>query len=57
MSGESITILPFDPREHEAILTAVHAIHFTSADSAVKRTSYIDWLLSNPTVGSIYLAA
>jgi len=55
--SEVITIEPFDPAENQAILIQVHAAHFTSRDSASKRQSYVPWLLSNPSDGSIYFAA
>lgn len=57
MSSETIEVVPFDPAKNESILAAVHATHFTSRDSAMKRQSYVNWLLSNPSEGSIYLAA
>lgn len=57
MTQEIITIGPFDPAENEEILTSVHARYFTSRDSAVKRQSYVQWLLSNPIGKNIFLAA
>lgn len=38
-------------------MISLHAQHFISPDSELKRGSYIDWLLDNPNEGSIYLAA
>ena len=55
--SEEITVSPFDPDKNEDILLAVHAAHFTGSDSAIKRKSYVHWLLANPAEGSIYLAA
>ncbi|MBV8536851.1 MAG: GNAT family N-acetyltransferase [Alphaproteobacteria bacterium] len=55
--GESISIRPFDLRQDESILAAVHAAHFTGLDSQLKRQSYARWLDANPAEGSIYLAA
>ena len=57
MIDETITIRPFDPAENAEMLTAAHAMHFTSRDSAVKRSSYVHWLLSNPEANNIFLAS
>jgi hypothetical protein len=55
--AEEITVHPFDPAKNGDFLIAVHEAHFPGVDSAAKRQSYVEWLLSNPVPGSIYLAA
>jgi len=55
--AEVITVESFDPSHNEELLIQVHAAHFSSQDSAIRRRSYVQWLLSNPTDQGIYLAA
>src|SRR5262245_26846622 len=57
MAGESISIELFDPLKNEQPLLKLHGTHFTGRDSALKRRSYVQWLLSNPLQPGIYLAA
>jgi len=55
--AEVITVESFDLARNEELLIQVHAAHFTSQDSAIRRRSYVQWLLSDPTDQGIYLAA